>query len=103
LGGQGLVGVLDVWFTVIYDIRDPKRLVRVAKAMEGYGERVQKSVFECELDRPGFARMKQGLEAIMDLDADSIKYFRICDRCWGKAEAIGQCERMTPLGDLVVL
>jgi len=36
-------------FLVIYDIADDKRLYRVAKTMEDFGERVQKSKFEMEL------------------------------------------------------
>ncbi|HQM85027.1 MAG TPA: CRISPR-associated endonuclease Cas2, partial [bacterium] len=35
---------------ILYDIRDPKRLLRVAKIMENYGYRVQKSVFEVICD-----------------------------------------------------
>ncbi|EMN95623.1 CRISPR-associated endoribonuclease Cas2-like protein, partial [Leptospira interrogans serovar Medanensis str. UT053] len=33
------------WRLVSYDIREPKRLRRVAKIMEGFGERIQYSVF----------------------------------------------------------
>ena len=37
------------WHLVCYDIRDDSRLRRVAKLLEGYGERVQYSVFRCRL------------------------------------------------------
>jgi CRISPR-associated endonuclease Cas2 len=33
------------WWLVCYDVRDPERLRRAAKHMEGYGERMQYSVF----------------------------------------------------------
>ena len=42
---------------VTYDIADPRRLRRVAKVSEGFGRRVQKSVFECELDERGLNRL----------------------------------------------
>ena len=35
---------------VSYDISDDKRRRKVAKIMEGYGFRVQYSVFECDLE-----------------------------------------------------
>lgn len=37
-------------FVVAYDIRDPVRLRRVHKAMKGFGEPLQYSVFVCDLD-----------------------------------------------------
>jgi len=36
-------------FLVAYDIRDPRRLRAVFKAMKGYGEHLQYSVFLCDL------------------------------------------------------
>jgi len=36
---------METWL-ILYDIRNEKRLRRIAKLMERYGERVQKSVFE---------------------------------------------------------
>ena len=61
MGGQGLVDLL-MWVLVIYDICDEKRLNKVAKLMESYGQRVQRSVFECELDRNSLARLQYQLE-----------------------------------------
>ena len=37
------------WWLICYDVRDPKRLRKTAKHMEGYGERMQYSVFRCWL------------------------------------------------------
>jgi len=36
-------------FLVAYDIRDPKRLRRIHKALRGYGDPLQFSVFQCAL------------------------------------------------------
>ena len=38
-------------FLIAYDISDPKRLRRVCKTMEEYGDRLQYSVFICDLSR----------------------------------------------------
>jgi CRISPR-associated protein Cas2 len=40
-------------YLVCYDIADPKRLRRVATICEGWGLRLQESVFECLLDGLG--------------------------------------------------
>ena len=45
-------------FIVTYDISDPKRWRRVFKAMQGYGDWMQLSVFQCRLTR----RRRQELE-----------------------------------------
>ena len=37
-------------YLVSYDICDPKRLRKVARSLEGFGVRLQYSVFECPLD-----------------------------------------------------
>ena len=36
-------------YLIIYDITDNKRLQKIAKIMEDYGERIQRSVFEIEI------------------------------------------------------
>jgi CRISPR-associated protein Cas2 len=45
-------------FIVTYDISDPKRWRRVFKAMQGFGDWLQLSVFQCRLSR----RRRQELE-----------------------------------------
>jgi len=58
-----------------YDISDPKRLTRVARAMKGYGERVLKSVFECNVNENRFEEMKGKIEEIIEPIEDSVRYY----------------------------
>lgn len=37
------------WHLVAYDVRDDRRLRQIAQLLEGYGERIQYSVFRCRL------------------------------------------------------
>jgi CRISPR-associated protein Cas2 len=63
-------------YLVAYDIREDRRLRNVATCMEGYGERIQYSVFVCDLsDREAVlmrgdveARMKQSEDSVMIID-----------------------------------
>jgi len=55
-------------FLVCYDISNPKRLRRIAKTLEGYGSRLQFSVFECPLDKQRLAEVKARLADILSHD-----------------------------------
>lgn len=46
---------------IVYDISQPKLLKRVAKVCEDFGLRVQKSVFECWLEKERFDRFWEAL------------------------------------------
>lgn len=54
-----------------------RRLRRVAKACEGWGIRVQNSVFECNLDWSQWVALKAKLESICDPVCDSLRYYNL--------------------------
>lgn len=66
---------------ISYDIAHPKRLRRVAKALEAVGERVQKSVFECGLTRDGLLALRQRLRRLIEPSEDHILIQPICAHC----------------------
>jgi CRISPR-associated protein Cas2 len=59
-------------FLVCYDIREPKRWRRVFKAMKGFGEHWQYSVFFCVLKDIDRVRMQTALEAELNLNDDQV-------------------------------
>lgn len=61
-------------YLVSYDICHPKRLRRVAKVMEGYGARLQYSVFECALDEKRYRKMEAALHPILNHDEDQVLF-----------------------------
>lgn len=61
-------------YLVSYDIAHPKRLRRVAKALESYGTRLQYSVFECPLDGLRLEKLKATLWDIIHHDADQVLF-----------------------------
>jgi CRISPR-associated protein Cas2 len=87
-----------MFVVVSYDIPDNKRRSRVAKVLEGYGYRVQKSVFECELSPELYEKMKKRLEKRIKPDQDSIRYYYLCQNCLGKVafSGLGQVMREKP-------
>ncbi|MBF0561781.1 MAG: CRISPR-associated endonuclease Cas2 [Alphaproteobacteria bacterium] len=62
----------DHLYIVTYDIRDPKRWRRLFKAMQGRGEWLQLSVFQCRLSRRGFAEMTAVVTDIIKHDEDHV-------------------------------
>ena len=54
-----------------------KRLRRVAKVCESTGQRVQKSVFECQLDLERFETLQRELLAEIDPSEDCLRIYRI--------------------------
>lgn len=71
------------WHLVSYDVRDPKRLRRVAKTLESYGVRLQYSVFRCRLDTEALERMHWQLAQIMQPN-DDLLVIPLCSRCAGR-------------------
>jgi len=61
-------------YLVSYDICDPKRLRHVAKVLEGFGTRLQYSVFECPLDGMRLAQLKTALDPEINHDEDQVLF-----------------------------
>ena len=61
-------------YLISYDICHPKRLRQVAKAMEGFGVRLQYSVFECALDEKRLNKVKAELQPILNHDEDQVLF-----------------------------
>lgn len=68
------------WHLVCYDVRDPKRLAKVAKAVKGYGDRVQLSVFRARLSKRQKEELRLVLTKLME-DEDDLLIVEICPAC----------------------
>lgn len=77
---------MKTFWIVSYDIADPKRLRKVAKFLEGYGHRIQYSVFQVRANDRDIERMKWELSKRIE-EEDSIFYFRLCSHCVTKAQS----------------
>lgn len=65
---------------VTYDVRTEspggkRRLRRVARACLDHGQRVQYSVFECELEPAAWTALRARLMRVIDPDADSLRFY----------------------------
>ena len=65
------------------------RLRKVAKQCTNYGQRVQNSVFECNMDAAKCRQVKAILEEIIDKDKDSLRFYYLGANYKNKVEHIG--------------
>lgn len=66
-----------------------RRLRRVAKACQDYGQRVQNSVFECIVDPDQWARVKLRLLDEIDAEKDSLRFYFLGSSFENKVEHYG--------------
>ena len=66
-----------------------RRLRRVAKACQDYGQRVQNSVFEIEVEPAQWTTLKSRLEEIVELTSDSLRYYYLGANWKRRVEHVG--------------
>ena len=62
---------------IIYDIVSNKRRVKFAKAMNGYGFRVQKSAFEALIEENLFQKLRKEIPKLIEPTEDSVRIYRM--------------------------
>jgi CRISPR-associated protein Cas2 len=87
---------------VTYDIPDDKRRNRIHKELKNFGQWVQYSVFECDLDDRQLQRLRHRLERLMDQREDSIFFYRVCAACAAHVDRLGTLTRLTQSQSLIV-
>lgn len=66
-----------------------RRLRRVARACLDFGQRVQNSVFECEVDPAQWATLRARLVREIDPAADSLRFYRLGAEGRRRVEHVG--------------
>lgn len=79
-----------------------RRLNRVAKACLDFGQRVQNSVFECQLDPARFAALKGRLTDLIDPKEDSLRFYHLGKNWRRRVEHLGAKPSVDLDGPLIV-
>ncbi len=92
---------------VTYDVRTSDaggaaRLRRVAKACRNYGQRVQYSVFEIDVDPAQWTKLKATLEGLIDPSCDSLRYYNLGANWQRRVEHVGAKPAADLGGTLIV-
>ncbi len=92
---------------VTYDVSfktdtGPKRLRRIAKLCLNYGQRVQYSVFEIEVDMAQWTKLKNELIDVIDEEFDSLRFYYLRNNWERRVEHIG-AKTVLDLNGLILL
>lgn len=92
---------------VTYDVRVSEgngaaRLRGVAKACRDFGQRVQYSVFEIEVDPAQWTKLKARLEAIIQPEMDSLRYYYLGANWQRRVEHVGAKPAVDLNGPLMI-
>lgn len=79
-----------------------RRLRRVSKACQDYGQRVQYSVFECIVDPAQWAVLRQRLIDAIDPEEDSLRFYFLGSNWKRRVEHIGAKKSIDQEGPLIV-
>jgi CRISPR-associated protein Cas2 len=91
---------------VSYDVADAdgegrRRLRRIAKACQNYGQRVQFSMFECLVDPAQWVELRNRLIREMDIDRDSLRFYFLGSNWRRRVEHVGAKPSLDPEGPLL--
>lgn len=83
---------------IAYDIPDTKRRTKLANFLEGYGRRVQKSVFECFLTLEGMEKLHCQVQKRVKEAEDNVRFYWINPQSIQRTLTIGSDRPEPPPG-----
>jgi CRISPR-associated protein Cas2 len=92
-----------LFYVIAYDIPDDKRRKKVFDLLEGYGKRVQYSVFECVLTQAKYDELCLKLKKQVKLKEDSVRFYPLSRHTLGQVETWGVGPDMTQAPGSVVI
>ena len=81
--------VLVSYDVTTVDAAGRRRLRKVARACQDYGQRVQFSVFEVEVEPAQWASLKQRLIDLIESDQDSLRFYYLGSNWERRIEHVG--------------
>ena len=96
-----------MYILITYDVetiseQGQKRLRSVAKVCKNYGQRVQNSVFECEVTEAQYSLIKGELSRIIDEKMDSIRFYHLNKNKTHCVETLGK-QKSYDVNDVFIL
>ncbi len=93
--------VLVTYDVSTVDAAGRKRLRKVAKVCEDFGQRVQNSVFECLVDPADWTVLRAKLMKLYDPEKDSLRFYYLGKRWRRRVEHHGIKTSLDPEGPLI--
>lgn len=91
-----------LFYVVAYDISDDKRRQKIADLLEGYGQRVQYSVFECFLNASKYKELTVKVRKIVKIPEDSVRFYPLSRQSLSQIETLGGKPITAPSSSIIV-
>lgn len=69
-----------MFIVIAYDVSDNKRRNKLHKALKSFGEPVEESVFEADIDQARWQRMFKRVQQII-VEEDKVRFYFLCEDC----------------------
>jgi CRISPR-associated protein Cas2 len=79
-----------LFYIVVYDIPCNKRRKKISDLLEGYGQRVQYSVFECVLNQNKYKELQKRLRKQVKFSEDSVRFYPLSKHTLNQVETWGE-------------
>lgn len=89
-------------YVIAYDISCNKRRKKVSDLLEGYGQRVQYSVFECCLSATKYQELRDRLQQRIRAEEDSIRCYPISRHTLNQVQVWGGLPLVKPPESIIV-
>ena len=84
-------------YVVTYDITDDTTRTKVAATLQSIGDRVQYSVFLCDVAEELLVNAIERCQKLINPVTDSVYVFNQCQNCWGGLQTHGQAHPHEPV------
>lgn len=78
-----------MFYLVCYDIVLDRRRTKVSHILEGYGMRVQKSVFECVLTPEQHQMLQRKINKYIEPEEDQVRFYPMSPRYRKQVQIVG--------------
>lgn len=89
-------------WVIAYDSPCDKRRRKLATLLEGYGVRVQYSVFECQLRPETLEQLRRRLERLIQPEVDRVRLWPLSSRCCARILNLGSNVPAPGFADIVI-
>ncbi len=89
-------------YVIAYDIPCNKRRKKISDLLEGYGKRVQFSVFECVLTQEKYRELLKRLQPKVQPKEDSVRCYPISGHTLEQIVILGGAPLTTPPGSVII-
>ena len=91
-----------LFYVVTYDIPCDKRRRKISNLLEGYGRRVQYSVFECVLAPSKYEELRQRLQKKVNVEEDSVRFYPLSRHTLSQVDVWGGLQVTQVPGSVII-